>query len=697
MIGAGLVRNFIAQINAVQASVMALISASSGASLVGYIQDGAGAVSRWVRDKLRERVSVKDYGAAGDGVTDDTVAIQRAIDACAGLAVLYFPAGVYLVDPTRLAAVFPAGSTYALEMRAGMWLTGKGATIKVKNGASSDAAPQRYTVFFSAATLTDISFRGLTFDGNWTNNLMSPGRAGFVFNRFGQAFIGFFGNAASGTDVEIIGCKFKANPGENNIVCGVPNGISVSAIGRGWIIKDTVHIDGGMDAGDFSAIFAYCEDMLCTGNRFTQTTAPTVWNGTGARNAFEVHGARQTFSNNEITNYFGGVIVDSNYTNPVAGVIITDNTMQGMFLYGVRLWRQSSQSALSNIEISDNTINLNATAYSTSDVVKAGIYGAGNFVLSMSDVNIANNIVKQDAGSANLSAVVYMLTPAGGEKHQRFDIAHNTGIGTYYGIYAFASTGGGTFGVLSITDNRVRNLANVGANVNPIGVLVRGDTAIDHAIIERNVVEDDAQGVGQSKYGFWLQGTITRLTLRANQANNVTTRYTETGLTVGTRVGDDMRQTAPSGVGITLVGWDIPTRKTYKVTVTYQAFAAAALFADVTIFSVPARTRIVGIVADTTAAYAGAGVASAVMRLGPAANSLSYMVDADVFTAPVTKGLADADIGASLNRAGAVQGGVIQSWTGNANINARLTTTGANTNQLNAGSTTFYITTEAAW
>ena len=50
-------------------------------------------------DEIKEpdRINVKDYGAVGDGVTDDTEAIQKAVD---DGAYLFFPAGTYLVSKT---------------------------------------------------------------------------------------------------------------------------------------------------------------------------------------------------------------------------------------------------------------------------------------------------------------------------------------------------------------------------------------------------------------------------------------------------------------------------------------------------------------------------------------------------------------------------------------------------------------------
>ena len=63
-------------------------------SRLSFIASGTGATTRTLQNKLRDVISVKDFGAVGDGVADDTAEIQAALDAGAGKCV-YLPPGTY--------------------------------------------------------------------------------------------------------------------------------------------------------------------------------------------------------------------------------------------------------------------------------------------------------------------------------------------------------------------------------------------------------------------------------------------------------------------------------------------------------------------------------------------------------------------------------------------------------------------------
>jgi hypothetical protein len=90
------------QWNGSQYSVVA--SGASG----NYNQGSAGAVTQTITAKLQQGISVKDFGAVGDGahMAADTAGIQAAVAAAASLAKsVYVPAGNYLLDNSTAAVL----------------------------------------------------------------------------------------------------------------------------------------------------------------------------------------------------------------------------------------------------------------------------------------------------------------------------------------------------------------------------------------------------------------------------------------------------------------------------------------------------------------------------------------------------------------------------------------------------------------
>jgi len=133
--------------------------------------------------------------------------------------------------------------------------------------------------------------------------------------------------------------------------------------------------------------------------------------------------------------------------------------------------------------------------------------------------------------------------------------------------------------------------------------------------------------------------------------------------------------------------------QTYKVSVT-RGFTGAALTADVVIATLPAKTRLISIIADTITTWTGGGVTACTQTIGTTVGGTQLIASYDCFTSAVTKGLVDADMGTSMTRAAAVQGGTIPSWSTTTPIYLRITTTTANTDALTQGETIVYLITE---
>ena len=139
-------------------SALTTLAASNGSSLVGYVQSGTGAVATTVQARLRQSLSVKDFGATGDGTTDDTTAIQNALNAGTGRSV-YFPAGTYRISTTLL-------------VKTKTTLIGEGmnkSIIKLTSGFGAGVTAIRNEIISGTVDVyydTDLEFYGLTFDGN---------------------------------------------------------------------------------------------------------------------------------------------------------------------------------------------------------------------------------------------------------------------------------------------------------------------------------------------------------------------------------------------------------------------------------------------------------------------------------------------------------------------------------------------------
>ncbi len=73
------------------------VSLAGSMAAPDFTAQGIGATTRTNTDKLSDLISIKDFGAAGDGLTDDTLAITKALAAHQSV---FVPEGTYLITGT---------------------------------------------------------------------------------------------------------------------------------------------------------------------------------------------------------------------------------------------------------------------------------------------------------------------------------------------------------------------------------------------------------------------------------------------------------------------------------------------------------------------------------------------------------------------------------------------------------------------
>lgn len=171
-------------------------------------------------------LNVRDYGAKGDNSTDDTSAIQAALDAAPDKTAVYFPSGTYLTGnltiPNKFLTIFGDGQWESI--------------IKAKTGAVSNT---NYLIA-SAAYVTNattgnnpVLVRDMAFDGGTA-----------VDNVF--VLYGFFS--------EFVGCRFISPNNSGAALLFTSDGIGGAACST-TLVENRVfdcRIDGNAGASTFS-------------------------------------------------------------------------------------------------------------------------------------------------------------------------------------------------------------------------------------------------------------------------------------------------------------------------------------------------------------------------------------------------------------------------------------------------------------
>lgn len=249
-------------------------------------------------------VNVLDYGATGDGVTDDAPSIQLAVDALHALGggSLYFPSGTYLLSTTQgVHHIF-------IRPRSNIMYYGDGRSSILK--ADNNVINFNFFRCLSddpvSTTLSNVIFKDLTFDGNGTNNLAPVGGA------VDQVAIGT--NIGSNIVIDNVYCHdFSGRQilSFGSTVAGVHQ-VSELTIVNCEIKNVATAVTGNINQTDHSSIYFEADNVVVSNNILTNDNIGTPY---AVSTAIEGHTTGANVQSNIIKYYNIGVIASAQVAN----------------------------------------------------------------------------------------------------------------------------------------------------------------------------------------------------------------------------------------------------------------------------------------------------------------------------------------------------------------------------------------------